>query len=114
MKENMTGRERFKTNHPELAKWISQIFHFIVFSMGVTIVQYLVFTFLPGILGFRLAGTEFMIPRKDLELFGVPFTWSLIGSPVHYDAAGAVVIGGVSVVIFFFVFKIIFPEGEAK
>lgn len=61
--------------------------------MGVTVFQYLAFTFLPGILGKGLAGTEFMWPKKELHLFGVDFTWSLI--------------------IFFFVFKIIFPEGEA-
>ena len=57
----------FETNHPELAKWAYQIFYFFVFSMGVTIVQYLFFTFMPGILGKELAGTEFMWPQKELD-----------------------------------------------
>ena len=86
--------EPFSKNHPKLAKWIYQIGLFFIFSNGVTIFQYLVFTFLPGILGMGLAGTEFMVPQAAMSLFGVDFTWSLIGTPVHYDAMGAVVIGG--------------------
>ena len=73
----------FSADHPKLAKWIYQVGFFFIFSNGVTVFQYLVFTFLPGILGLGLAGTEFMIPKADLSLFGVDFTWSLIGTPVH-------------------------------
>ena len=51
----------FEEKHPKLAKWVYQIFYFFVFSMGVTVFQYLVFTFMPGILGIGLAGTEFML-----------------------------------------------------
>ena len=47
----------FEEKHPKLAKWLYQIFYFFVFSMGVTIIQYLFFTFMPGILGEELAGT---------------------------------------------------------
>ena len=172
----------FEEKHPKLAKWLYQIFYFFVFSMGVTIIQYLFFTFMPGILGEGLAGTEFMWPQVHMDIFGVEFTWSLLGYNVLYDEAGAVgsfvaqcinfplqrnitfkshgnvayqamwyfiawivislicngfnnlwmpiaaayvapavynilvtiITGGVSMVIFFFVFKIIFPEGEAK
>lgn len=50
----------FEEKHPKLEKWVYQIFYFFVFSMGVTVFQYLVFTFMPGILGIGLAGTEFM------------------------------------------------------
>ena len=35
-----------------------------------------------------------MWPQVDLELFGVPFTWSLLGYNVVRDASGAVMIGG--------------------
>ena len=66
----------FSGKHPVLSKWLYQIFCFFVFSMGVTVFQYLVFTFLPGILGPKLAGTEFMWPRVQMNLFGVEFTWS--------------------------------------
>lgn len=86
--------ESFEAGHPKLAKWLYQIFYFFVFSMGVTVFQYLVFTFLPGILGEEMAATEFMWPKVDLELFGVEFTWSILGYNVLRDATGAVVIGG--------------------
>lgn len=94
-KENgMKIWQSFEEKHPKLAKWLYQIFYFFVFSMGVTIFQYLVFTFMPRILGYGLAGTEFMWPQKTLSLLGVEFTWSLLGYNVLYDTAGAVMIGG--------------------
>ena len=86
--------EDFEKKHPKLAKWLYQIFYFFVFSMGVTLIQYLFFTFLPQVLGKELAGTEFMWPQIQMELFGVPFTWSLLGYNVLYDQTGAVMIGG--------------------
>ena len=85
---------RFENTHPKLAKWLYQIFYFFVFSMGVTIFQYLIFTFMPGILGIGLAGTRFMWPQVEMNLFGVKFTWSLLGYEVLRDSSGAVVIGG--------------------
>ena len=69
----------FEENHSAIAKWLYQIFYFVIFSMGVTVFQYLVFTFLPGILGIGLAGIEFMWPKVSMNLFGVKFTWSLLG-----------------------------------
>lgn len=84
----------FKEKHPKLSKWLYQIFYFFVFSMMVTVFQYLVFTFMPGLLGEELAGTEFMWPQIPMRIFGVEFTWSLLGYNVLSDAAGAVVIGG--------------------
>lgn len=85
---------RFSAHHPVAAKWLYQIASFFIFSMGVTIVQYLFFTLMPGVLGLGLAGTEFMWPRIPLDLFGVQFTWSLLGYNVLHDAAGKVIIGG--------------------
>ena len=70
----------FEEKHSAIAKWLYQIFYFVIFSMGVTVFQYLVFTFLPGILGIGLAGTEFMWPKVSMNLFGVKFTWSLLGT----------------------------------
>ncbi|MEY8493050.1 hypothetical protein AALC16_08560 [Lachnospiraceae bacterium 29-91] len=84
----------FEVNHGKLAKWLYQIVFFFVFSMGVTIFQYVVFTCLPGILGIELAGTEFMWPQKQMSVLGVDFTWSLLGYNVLYDTYGAVMIGG--------------------
>lgn len=62
--------EGFQEKHPALSKWIYQIFYFFVFSMGVTIVQYLFFTLMPGILGEELAGQEFMWPQVPMNIFG--------------------------------------------
>ncbi len=84
----------FSAGHPTLSKWLYQIFCFLVFSMGVTVFQYLVFTFMPGILGIGLAGTEFMWPQIPVEILGVRFTWSLLGYNVLRDASGKVMIGG--------------------
>lgn len=84
----------FKEKHPKLSKWLYQIFYFFVFSMMVTVFQYLVFTFVPRLLGEELAGTEFMWPQIPMRIFGVEFTWSLLGYNVLRDTAGAVVIGG--------------------
>ena len=49
---------------------------------------------MPKMLGVGLAGTEFMWPQIDMHIFGVDFTWSLLGYNVVKNAAGAVVIGG--------------------
>ena len=84
----------FEKKHPRLAKWVYQICCFFIFSMGVTIFQYLIFTFMPGMLGLKLAGTEFMWPQIPMEIFGVEFSWSLLGYNVLRDASGTVVIGG--------------------
>lgn len=84
----------FERKYPKLSKWVYQIAFFFVFSMLVTVFQYLVFTFMPGLLGEGLAGTRFMWPEVPLKLFEVEFTWSLLGYNVLYDSAGAVMIGG--------------------
>lgn len=86
--------QAFAARHPAAAKWLYQIVSFFVFSMGVTIVQYLFFTFLPGVLGPELAATQWMWPQVPLHLLGVDFTWSLLGYNVLYGASGAVMIGG--------------------
>ncbi len=87
--------ECFEQRHPKLAKWVYQIFYFFVFSMGVTVFQYLIFTLMPHLLGKGLAGTEFMWPQVHMHLFGVDFDWSLLGYEVLRDrATGEALIGG--------------------
>lgn len=188
----LTIWKEFEVKHPKLSKWVYQIFYFFIFSMGVTVFQYLVFTFMPYMLGEKLAATEFMWPQIPMNLLGVEFTWSLLGynvlpggaiggglgyfisyevgsflaqcinfplqrnitfkskgnpvyqavwyfiawiaislicngfnnlwmpvaaeyvAPAVYNLLVTFVTGGVSMIIFFFVFKIIFPEGENK
>ena len=84
----------FADKHPKGAKLIYQVFYFIVFSEGVTIFQYLVFTFLPKLMGLKLAATEFMWPQIDVTLFGVSYKWNILGYDIMRNAAGEVVIGG--------------------
>ena len=85
---------RFQKKHPKAGKWIYQIFCFWVFCMGVTILQYMVFTLLPHLLGTGLAGVEFMWPQIPVHFAGFEYRWSILGYEVARNAAGEVVIGG--------------------
>lgn len=84
----------FQERHPKAAKWVYQLFYFWVFSMGVTILQYLMFTFFPYLFGIGLAGKEFMWPQIPMHLFGYDYKWNILGYEVAKNAAGEVVIGG--------------------
>lgn len=84
----------FEKEHPKSAKWIYQIFYFWVFSMSVTVFQYLMFTFLPYLFGIGLAGTEFMWPQLPVQIAGFDYKWNILGYEVVRDAAGEAVIGG--------------------
>lgn len=84
----------FEAKHPKAAKLLYQFFYFYVFSLSVTIFQYLVFTFLPYALGTELAGTEFMWPRIPVHISGFDYRWNILGYEVVRNAAGEVVIGG--------------------
>lgn len=86
--------EVFSQKHPKASKLIYQLFYFWVFSMGVTIFQYLMFTILPYVFGIGLAGTEFMWPRIPMHVFGIDYSWNILGYEIARDASGAVVIGG--------------------
>ena len=85
---------RFSARHLKAARWLREGGLFFLFSNAVTLIQYLVYAFLPQLLGLRLAGTQCSWPAIPLTLFGISFTWNAIGYDVLYDAAGNVVIGG--------------------
>lgn len=85
---------RLEAKRPKQAKLLYQILCFVVFSQGVTVLQYLVFTFMPSWLGLELAATTFMWPQIPMSLFGVDYTWNILGYNVAYNAAGEVIIGG--------------------
>lgn len=85
----------FSDQHPAAAKWIYKIFYFFVFSMGVTIIQFLILLFLSGLLGEGLAAREAMWPKGvEFDLLGSHVKWCLVGAEVLYDTAGKVMIGG--------------------
>lgn len=86
--------KRFSSDHPTAAKLIYQLFYFWVFSMGVTILQYLMFTFFPYMFGIRLAGKEFMWPQIPMHIFGYDFKWNILGYEVIRNSAGEAMIGG--------------------
>ena len=142
----------FSEKHPKLSKWLYQIAFFIIFSEGVTIFQYLVFTFvmIGGGLGYflsMLTGSflaqciNFPLQRNiTFKSHGNPawqamwyfIAWIIITPIVNslncvwvgvmqgvvpdwlYNIGSTFIMGGISMIVFFFVFKIIFPEGEAK
>ena len=85
---------QFQEKHPKAAKWIYQIFYFWVFSMGVTILQYLMFTFFPYLFWTGLAGVEFMWPQIPIHFAGFDYKWNILGYEVARNTAGEVVIGG--------------------
>ena len=86
--------EGIKEKHPKLAKWIREGGLFFLFSNLVTVVQYLIYTFLPYAFGIDMAAKAWSWPAVPLTLFGQSFTWNVIGYDVLFDAAGQVVIGG--------------------
>lgn len=88
------GWKQFQERHPKAAKWLYQIFYFWLFSMGVTIFQYLMFTVLPYLFGIELAGTEFMWPQISVHFAGYDYKWNIIGYEIARNSAGETVIGG--------------------
>lgn len=84
----------FQDKHPKAAKWVYEIFFFVVFSNGVTIFQILVLIFLPYLFGIELAAVEFMIPKVPITVGDFTYNWSFLGNEVLYNKAGEVIIGG--------------------
>lgn len=86
--------ELFADRYPKAAKLLHQILFFYVFSLGVTVFQYAMFTILPYAFGIKLAGTEFMWPQIPVEIMGYHYKWNILGYDIVRNAAGEVVIGG--------------------
>lgn len=176
----------FSEKHPAISKWIREGGLFFLFSNLVTVWQYLLLQFLPGLFS-QYAHIGWGWPGIQLTLLGQNITWNVIGysaaegglaylfafliatftaqcinfplqrkitfrskgNPVWqamwyfvawivvtfvvnsinciwvgvakalvpdfiYNIVTIVMTGGISMVIYFFVFKIIFPEGNEK
>lgn len=84
----------FSIKYPKAAKLLYQLFYFWVFSMGVTVFQYLMFTFLPYLMGESLAAVEFMWPQIPVHIAGYSYKWNILGYDIARNAAGEAVIGG--------------------
>ena len=176
----------FQEKYPGLSKWVREGGLFYLFSNLVTVWQYILLQFLPGLFS-QYAHISWGWPGIPLKLFGQDITWNVIGYteaegglaylfafliatftaqcinfPLQrnitfrskgnpwwqgmwyfvawvvvtfavnsinciwvgvaktlvpdfiYNIVTIVMTGGISMVIYFFVFKIIFPEGEGK
>lgn len=82
----------FAGKHPAAAKWVREGGLFLIFSNAVTVVQYIIYAFLPNLLGLKLAGMAWSWPAIPVSMFGIDFTWNVLGYDVLYDAAGNVII----------------------
>lgn len=86
---------KFKQLHPKGAELLTQFANFLIFSLSVTVWQYLVMLFLPY--AFKdLAKTPFVWPEIRLWTWadGTPAVFGIFNEPVLYDALGNVKIGG--------------------
>lgn len=85
----------FSERHVTLARLIYQVFFFIVFSMGVTIWQYIVMTVLPYAF-VALADVAFVWPAVNFTIGGTELTYAIFNEPVVYasDGVTALATGG--------------------
>ncbi len=85
----------FSDDHPKLSKLIYQIVMFLIICNGVTILQLIIFAFMPHLLGIEMAGTQWLWPGIEIPFYteGGPWYFYLLGSLVMYES-GEVVIGG--------------------
>ena len=117
----LTGWYGFSDKYPGLAKLVYMVFFFAVFSMMVTVLQMLLFLFLPNLFGFSDtvgAGVEFFFPYRFSEGYGnwiimggseriadlsqgqffnswtEYFPFFFLGQPITYNDAGVAIIGG--------------------
>lgn len=182
----MNGWNKFAGKHPKLAKWIRQDGLFLIFSFLVTVWQFILLQFLPGLFS-AYADVGWGWPGVEMTLFGKTFTWNVIGYAAEdgglaylfayliatftaqainfplqrnityrskgnvafqimwyfitwvlvtclvnsinciwvalakdlvpafiYNLVTILITGGLNLIIFYFVFKIIFPEGKAN
>ncbi len=73
--------ENFAGKYPKAAKWFREGGLFFLISMLVTFLKYLIMLFLPGLFG-PLAENGWGWPNAQFTLFGVPFTFNIIGYAV--------------------------------
>ncbi len=72
----------FAEKHPGAAKWVREGGLFVIVSNLITVFKYLLLTFLPAAFA-GLGSRSFGWPAVPVTLFGIPFTWNILG----YDAA---------------------------
>lgn len=71
----------FAETHPKAVKWIREGGLFFLFSNLVTVWQYLLIQFLPGVFS-AFQDVEWMWPGVRMGLFGAEFTFNVLGYSV--------------------------------
>ena len=122
----------FAAKHPAAAKWVREGGLFVIVSNLITVFKYLLLQFLPAAFS-SLPVVDFGWPGVDVGNLGKQIAWYVLAFCVItcivtsincvwvavagllvpdfiYNIGTTVLNGGVSMVIFFFVNKIIFPE----
>ena len=64
---------KFVDKFPRASKWVREGGLFFLFSNFVTLFQYIIYAFLPNLLGLKLAGMEWSWPAVSVKLFGIDF-----------------------------------------
>ena len=78
----------FVDKHPTASKWVREGGLFFIFSNFVTIIQYIIYAFLPNLLGLEMAGIDWSWPAIPANLFGIDFTWNALGYDVVFYCLG--------------------------
>ena len=73
--------ESFAEKHPKAAQWAREGGLFLIFSYVVTFLKYLMLLFLPEMFA-QYADNGWGWPSIQASLFGVPFTFNIIGYAV--------------------------------
>ena len=68
----------FVSRHPAAAKWIREGGLFIIVSNVITVFKYIILQFLPSVFS-GLSHETFGWPGIPVELFGVEFSWNILG-----------------------------------
>ena len=73
--------ERFGAKHPKAARWMREGGLFLIFSYVITFLKYLMLLFLPELFA-SYKNNGWGWPAIEGELFGVTFTFNIIGYAV--------------------------------
>lgn len=73
--------EEYARQHPQLARWLREGGVYLIICYLVTFLKYLIMLFLPGLFG-TLADNGWSWPGVQVTLFGIPFTFNVIGYSV--------------------------------
>lgn len=74
----MESVKRWIGRHPKAAAWIREGGLFVIVSNLITVLKYLLLTFLPGAFAF-LGSRDFGFPGVEITLLGKTFPWYIIG-----------------------------------